>query len=49
MPNDLPLFEESGFKIAMGNADQKLKDNADIIAPSQKDDGVAWVIEKYLS
>lgn len=48
MPNDLPLFEESGFKIAMGNADIQLKNQADIIAPSIYEDGVAFVIEKYL-
>jgi 5-amino-6-(5-phospho-D-ribitylamino)uracil phosphatase len=48
MPNDLPLFQESGLKVAMGNADKLLKDRADIIAPALKDDGIAWVIENYL-
>jgi len=48
MPNDIPLFEASGLKIAMGNADQKLKDKADDVAPSIDKDGVVWVIEKNL-
>lgn len=48
MPNDIPLFVESGLKVAMGNADELLKKQADVIAPSFSDDGVAWVIEKYL-
>ncbi|MCL4363808.1 Cof-type HAD-IIB family hydrolase [Patescibacteria group bacterium] len=47
-PNDLPLFKVSGLKVAMGNAEESLKNAADIIAPSLKDDGVAWVIDKYV-
>lgn len=48
MPNDLPLFKVSGLKIAMGNADASLKKAADVIAPSLKDDGVAWVVKQYV-
>lgn len=48
MLNDLPLFEASGFKIAMGNADDKLKAEADFVAPSIDKDGVAVVISKFL-
>jgi len=48
MLNDLPLFKQSGLKVAMGNATQELKNRADTIAPSVNEDGVAWVIEKYL-
>ena len=47
MLNDLPLFEASGLKVAMGNGDQLLKDKADYVAPSIDEDGVAVAIEKY--
>lgn len=46
--NDLPFFEAGGFKIAMGNAVEELKDKADFIAPSVDDDGLAFVIEKFI-
>ncbi len=48
MPNDLPLFEVSGLKIAMGNAHSSLKKKADIIAPPLKNNGVAWIVDKYI-
>lgn len=48
MPNDLPMFKVSGLKAAMGNADEQLKKVADLILPSLGDDGVAWLIEKYV-
>ena len=47
MPNDIPLFATSGFKVAMGNADEELKKAADYIAPSINDDGVAYVVDNY--
>lgn len=46
--NDLPLFDSVGFKIGVGNATQTLKNAADYIAPSAKDDGLAHVIEKFI-
>lgn len=46
--NDMPLFEISGLKVAMGNADDKLKRAADYVAPSIDNDGVAHVIEKFI-
>lgn len=46
--NDLPLFEAVGLKIAMGNATDLLKENADYIAPSVEDDGVADVIKRFI-
>lgn len=48
MPNDLPLFRVSGLKVAMGNADEKLKKNADVISPSLSENGVAWTVKKYI-
>ena len=46
--NDLPLFANAGFKVAMGNAGEQLKAAADVVAPSVNDDGLAWAIEKYI-
>lgn len=47
--NDLPLFEIAGYKVAMGNAMDMLKANADYITASVNDDGLAKVIEEKLS
>lgn len=47
--NDFPLLMASGLKVAMGNAVDELKEIADYIAPSVHDDGVADVIEKYIT
>jgi HAD superfamily hydrolase (TIGR01484 family) len=48
MPIDLPMFRESGLGVAMGNAPESVKQGATIIAPSLAEDGVAFIIEKYL-
>ncbi len=46
--NDLSLFQAAGIKFAMGNAVPDLKAAADIILPSNKDDGVAYAITNYV-
>ncbi len=46
--NDFPLLAACGYKVAMGNAGESLKEIADFIAPEQKADGVAVTIEKLL-
>lgn len=46
--NDLPLFEKSGFKVAVGNASNKIKRAADYIAPSVEKDGLVEVINKFI-
>lgn len=46
--NDMPLFSSVGFKVAMGNAPQELKDQADYVAPSLDEDGVADVVQKFV-
>lgn len=46
--NDVPLLDVCGLKVAMGNADNKLKTIADYIAPTVDEDGVAWVVEKFI-
>ncbi len=46
--NDLPMFAQAGLKVAVGNGTQSLKDAADVIAPTNDEDGVAWAIRKYI-
>lgn len=46
--NDLYMFREAGFKMAMGNAVPDLKRKADVILPPNTKDGAARGIEKYL-
>ena len=46
--NDIPFIQETGFKVAMGNAVDDLKAIADYIAPTVEEDGVAHVIEKFV-
>jgi HAD superfamily hydrolase (TIGR01484 family) len=47
--NDLPLFHSVGMKVAVGNATEDLKLEADYIAPNRQDGALKDVIEKYLS
>jgi len=49
MPNDLPLFEASGLKIAMGNGDIELKNKADFVTKHIDEDGVAYAMMTYFS
>ncbi|MCL4359868.1 HAD family hydrolase [Patescibacteria group bacterium] len=46
--NDYPLLSACGLKVAMGNAVAELKAIADVIAPPVEEDGVAWVLERYV-
>lgn len=46
--NDLPMIEYAGLGVAMENAYPKVKECADVIAPSNDNDGVAYIIEKYM-
>ncbi len=46
--NDAPLLDVCGLKVAMGNADDKLKRITHYIAPSVDEDGVAHVVEKFI-
>jgi Cof subfamily protein (haloacid dehalogenase superfamily) len=45
--NDLALVEWAGLGMAMGNAAPAVQAAADVIAPTQAEDGVAWAIEHY--
>lgn len=46
--NDIPLLESAGFKVAMGNATEDLKKIADYIAPPVEENGLAYVIRKFI-
>lgn len=46
--NDLSMIEYAGLGVAMGNAPQAIKDKADLLALSNKEDGVADVIERIV-
>lgn len=45
--NDVPMFEYAGLAAAVGNGSEAAKAAADIIAPSNDEDGVASVIREY--
>lgn len=47
--NDTSLLLGCGLKIAMGNSVQEVKEIADYVAPDVSNDGVAHVIEKFVS
>lgn len=43
--NDLAMFKAVGFKIAMGNAYEELKNKADYITKTNDEDGVKYALE----
>ena len=45
--NDAEMIERAGLGIAMGNAVEAVKAVADVVGPTNADDGVASTIEKY--
>ncbi|MGB4759565.1 MAG: HAD-IIB family hydrolase [Candidatus Saccharimonadales bacterium] len=46
--NDVPLFNNAKYKIAMGNATDLLKDRADHVVASVDDDGFAEAMERFV-
>lgn len=47
-PNDLALFQQAGVCVAMGNAPLALKEQANIVAPNNDEEGVAWAVREVL-
>ncbi|PYZ95194.1 phosphoglycolate phosphatase [Salipaludibacillus keqinensis] len=45
--NDMAMIKESGVGVAMGNAQQIVKDQANWVTTSHNEDGVARAIEKF--
>jgi Cof subfamily protein (haloacid dehalogenase superfamily) len=46
--NDVELLEWAGYGVAMANADERLRELADLVCPSAEEEGVAQVLEAYL-
>ncbi len=44
---DLAMMRAAGLSMAMGNAPPEVKSRADIVGPSNEEDGVAWAIRTY--
>ncbi|CAN5154861.1 hypothetical protein BH09PAT2_BH09PAT2_04040 [soil metagenome] len=45
---DISMYDFAGLRVAMGNAEEILKDNAHFIAPHVDEDGLVQVIEKFI-
>ena len=46
--NDLAMFDFAGYRVAMGNCTEELKQAAHLIAPGTEEEAVAWVLERYV-
>ena len=46
--NDLSMIQYAGLGVAMANAQEVVKENADFITLSNEEDGVAHVVEKFI-
>ena len=46
--NDLSMIKYAGLGVAMANAQDIVKEAADFITLSNDEDGVAYVIEKFM-
>jgi Cof subfamily protein (haloacid dehalogenase superfamily) len=46
--NDISMFEIAGMAVAVGNAPAEVKAAADLVAPSNDEDGVAWVLRELV-
>ena len=46
--NDLAMMEFAGLCVAMGNAVDEVKERADFVTKSNDEDGIAYVIEKFM-
>lgn len=45
---DLSMLEFAGLGVAVGNAAPEVKAAADVVAPPNTEDGVAWALERYV-
>lgn len=45
--NDVPMLRVAGLGAAVANASEVAKSNADVVVPSNNEDGVAYVIDRY--
>lgn len=47
-PNDIAMIRAAGLGIAMGNGEEEVKRAADYIGPGNEEEGVAYVVEKFV-
>ena len=47
--NDLPMLRFAGMGVAMGNAQQEVKEMADYVTASNDEDGIVDVIDKFMT
>jgi Cof subfamily protein (haloacid dehalogenase superfamily) len=43
--NDIPMFKVAGTSVAMGNAPLAVQQVADLVAPTNDEDGLAWALQ----
>ena len=48
MPNDVFMFRESGFSIAMGNSSDEVKSRAGAVTDSNENEGFAKAVRKFV-
>jgi Cof subfamily protein (haloacid dehalogenase superfamily) len=48
MPNDVLMFDRSGFSVAMGNASDEVKSKASAVTDSDDDEGFAKAVERLI-
>jgi Cof subfamily protein (haloacid dehalogenase superfamily) len=46
--NDIAMFQQAGFSIAMGNAEARVQHVADVVTRSNREDGFAYAMEKFI-
>ena len=46
--NDISMIEYAGIGVAMGNAQDIVKEKADFITKLNDDDGIAYYLEKFV-
>lgn len=46
--NDIKMIENAGLGVAMKNGSPHVRALADVVAPSNNEDGVAYIVEKYV-
>lgn len=47
-PNDLPMFPCARLRVVMGNGTVSAKVQADVVAPTNDEEGVAWAVRRFV-
>lgn len=46
--NDIEMFKSCGYRVAMGNSCDEIKELADYVTRTNNEDGIAYFLDKYL-